>query len=364
MTNAQALMLSAWRSMGTGGREERAGSGGIKVLCCFHSEKTPSLVIYPDHVTCYGACDETWSAAGFLRLTRFAHIVDNSEAYREAYDLLEDGLPLRGMSRPRRSYFDRWEEEAARLRESDHPPTPAECDVMELARLLYAQSLASRTCLSAVVYAEQRGLIDPGGTPRDGVGYCAGRDLAITLVTQRNDALITAAQKLGLLSRTDAARDRLAGRLVIPDLDAHGRTVWMTARAVPGLVPAEIEKQRKYLHLSVQKTLFGAAQATGKEVIVVEGQMCVLALRRLGISAVALGGLHLSERFLPWFYGKTVLLCLDTPRTDKERALLDGALSKIKGQLAGFAHATEKVTLPDDVKDPDSYIQTYGVFPL
>jgi DNA primase catalytic core len=170
-------------------------------------------------------------------------------------------------------------------------------------RRLRLQEPAARACLAAAVelyanrlltepralaYAEGRGL-DRATLERFCVGYAAGDELADLL--RWRGLPVPAAVRAGLLSRN--GRERLAGRIVVPELRG-GAPVWLVGRTIdPGA------NAPKYLGLPGPKPLLGWEHAREAEmVVVVEGVFDLLVLGRWGLPGVALVGTHLGARGL------------------------------------------------------------------
>lgn len=49
------------------GAQYRRGTDHIKIVCPFHSERTPSLAIYDDHYFCYG-CSASGDILDFVKV--------------------------------------------------------------------------------------------------------------------------------------------------------------------------------------------------------------------------------------------------------------------------------------------------------
>jgi len=134
------------------------------------------------------------------------------------------------------------------------------------------------------------------------VGY-ADRGLARNL---RDRGLsLDAAQRLGLFA---GDRDTLAGRIVVPDIDATGRATWLTARSLDGREP-------RYLNLRLPSPLLGLAQVVAagvRAVVVTEGPGDWLTACGWQLRAIALLGTHVSRDVLSALRAfKRVYLALD-----------------------------------------------------
>jgi DNA primase len=238
--------------------------------CPFHEDRDPSLVIYPQTASyfCFG-CDSGGDVIDFVGRMR-------GTAFRETAALLArvgqvSSLPAGSRQlTPRRSARATNDEDLA---------------VVEAASSFYAaQGERSRQARS---YLAGRG-IDDATVSRLRVGYADGglarhlRDRGLSPET---------AQRLGLLN---SERDTLRGRIVIPDLDAHGQATWLTARSLGGQEP-------RYLNLRIPSPLLGLAQvhaAEARAVVVTEGPFDWLTACTWELHTVALLGTHVSRAAL------------------------------------------------------------------
>jgi DNA primase len=238
--------------------------------CPFHEDRDPSLVIYPQTASyfCFG-CDSGGDVIDFVGRMR-------GTAFRETAELLAhvgrvSPLPTGSQQiTPRRS---------ARAISSD------ELAVMEAASSFYAgQGERSRRARS---YLARRG-IDNATVTRLRVGYADG---GLARHLRERGLSLAVAQRLGLLN---SDRDTLQGRIVIPDLDAHGQTTWLTARSLDRHEP-------RYLNLRIPSPLFGLVQvlaAGARAVVVTEGPFDWLTACTWELRAVALLGTHISRAAL------------------------------------------------------------------
>jgi DNA primase len=158
---------------------------------------------------------------------------------------------------------------------------------------------AARACLAAAValyhrrlwrepaaldYVLGRGL-EPATLECYRVGYAAGDDLLRGL--RRRGLAAGAARAAGLLTRD--GRERLAGRIVVPELRG-GAPVWLIGRALGAAGGAP-----RYLGLPGRKPLLGwEAVAPGATALLTEGPFDWLALRQWGYPALCLVGTHAS----------------------------------------------------------------------
>ena len=154
---------------------------------------------------------------------------------------------------------------------------------------------AARACLAAAVEVYHHRLLrDPAA-----LAYCAGRGLDRDLLARCRVGFVTggelapalrerglspgAAMDAGLLDR--CGRDRLAGRIVIPEIRAAG-PLWLIGRAAGERGPAP-----KYLSLPGRKPLLGWQDVRESDVVfITEGPFDRLALAGWGFPALALAG--------------------------------------------------------------------------
>ena len=236
--------------------------------CPFHDDHEPSLLVDPrdGHYHCFG-CRAHGDLLDFIqRIERVG--------FRQAVERLAGrrALPAPAPIPP-------------------HPPRPpsrrrrettlgaGERPCLAAAAMLYHRQLLAEP--NALAYLAGRGLA-PETIARHRLGYAGGGTLLPHL--GRLGLPLPAARRAGLVDR--AGRERLAGRVVIPELRA-GRPIWLIGRALgPGGHP-------RYLGLPGTKPLLGwEAAASSPTVFLTEGPFDWLALRRWGYPALALVGTH------------------------------------------------------------------------
>lgn len=297
-----------------------------KALCPFHSEKTPSFVVFPDtgRWHCFG-CGEGGDVFSFvMKIENFTF----AEALRRLADRI--GVVI------------------TRSRESE--------EKREANQRLYAANEAA-----AVYY---HGLLMNAASVRE---YVAGRGISddtvraflLGLAPDRSDALKRhlAAQDFtdeemlvaGLLYQPEDApiRDRYHGRLMFPIRESDGRIVSFGARALSA------EAQPKYLNgpqtdiFDKGGTLFGlheSGQAIRKEgrAVVVEGYVDVVIAHQAGFqNVVATLGTSITDRHLRQLARLAPEICLALdPDAAGETAALRG------GEVAREALADTAVPVP------------------
>lgn len=287
-----------------------------KALCPFHSEKTPSFVVFPDSQRwhCFGACSEGGDIFTFVMK-------------REGWDFrtaLEELARRAGVElRPRSPAQVEAEEEDDRLRK-----------VLDAAAQYFHHLLRhAPEAKAARAYVAKRGL-DDDTVERFLVGYSLpGWDRMRAHMTERGFT-VEGLVKVGLLvEREDGSGtyDRFRDRLMIPIRDAQGRTIGFGARTLdPEGMPKYINSPQTTL-FDKSRTLFGldlARQTIRREdqVVIVEGYMDVMQAHQAGFAnVIAQMGTALTESQLRQLqrYSKHLVLALD-PDTAGIQATLRG----------------------------------------
>ncbi len=249
----------------------RRSGGHLVGLCPFHEDRRPSLVVYPHSQSyfCF-ACDHGGDVIDFVGRLR-------GTSFRETVAAL--GHRSSG-PRP-----DRVPREAAPAIASPRRLDAEEAGAVEAACSLYGEQLGRSA--RARSYLAARG-IDPGTSARLRLGF-AGSGLLRELRERGLPPL--AARRVGLLH---GGSDALAGRIVIPELDASGRATWLTGRSLDGREP-------RYRNLRLPTPLLGLEQARAaraRAVLLTEGPFDWLTARAWGLRALALLGTHISARAL------------------------------------------------------------------
>jgi DNA primase len=282
-----------------------------KALCPFHSEKTPSFVVFPDSQRwyCFGACNEGGDVFNFvMKMEGWDFRAALEELAVQAGVELQPPTPAQA----------RFAEEADQLREL----------LGAAARYYHHILINSQQAEGARAYVEARGLTReaveafmlgyslPGWDHTRGYlseqGYSVENMLKAGLLVERE----TDASYPGMRSDT---YDRFRERLMIPIRDARGRVIGFGARTLdPDGVPKYLNSPQTVL-FDKSGTLFGldmAGRAIHRQdcVVIVEGYMDVIQAHQAGYqNVVAQMGTALTDAQLKQLqrYSKRIILSLD-----------------------------------------------------
>ncbi|MEA3339147.1 MAG: DNA primase [Chloroflexota bacterium] len=275
-----------------------------KALCPFHSEKTPSFVVFPESQNwhCFGACAEGGDIFSFV-------MKQEGWDFRTALEELarRAGVELR----PRTPAQVKAEEESDRLREL----------LMTAARYYNHLLRHASEAETARDYVARRSL-DDETVERFLLGYSLpGWNRSRDYLTEKGYT-IKELVKAGLLVRkeeTGSTYDRFRERLMIPIRDAKGRVIGFGARTLdPEGAPKYLNSPQTEL-FNKSHTLFGLDLARKRirredQVVIVEGYMDVMQAQQAGFTnVVAQMGTALTEAQLRQLqrYTKRLVLALD-----------------------------------------------------
>lgn len=319
----------------------------FKACCPFHNEKTPSFYVNDEKgfFHCFG-CQAHGDAISWLTDARGLPFMD---AVKELVD--SAGIEMPAPDPKSREKAQR----ASGLYQ-----------VMEAAAAWFCEQLNGVDGTTARSYLKERGINEATKT-KFGLGLAPDSRGQLKAALQRfgNDALVEA----GLLIKHEDREpyDRFRGRLMFPIRDARGRCVAFSGRILGSGEP-------KYLNspdtpvFDKGRTLFninnaGPASRSQRRLIVVEGQMDVIALDQAGLpETVAPLGTALTEAQIEqlWRLSNKPLLCFDGDSAGQKAAVRAArrALPLVKpGHSLGF------VPLPPG-KDPDDLIRSNGTAAL
>ncbi len=308
-------------------------------LCPFHSEKTPSFVVYPesDSFYCFG-CQSGGSAIHFIQK------IENI-GYVEAIKLLAErvGMPL----------FDE-EDDGLKLRSRVLAINKA------VARF-YFKSMNEEGGKEARLYWRSRGLTDDT-IRRFGLGFApdsfnATRDY-LKAQGFKEDELLSA----GIIRKNEKGNvyDFFRGRAMIPIFDIRGNVI-----AFSGRILNSEQKGGKYVNspetlvYKKSRVLFAlnlAKKESVKRYILCEGNLDAISLHQAGFkTAIAGCGTALTPEQVKVLedYADEVVLCYDTDEAGQKAT---------QKALRLFDNSPIKVTVlqMQGAKDPDEYLQKFG----
>lgn len=331
------------------GRTTRLTKAGheFKACCPFHNEKSPSFTVNDQKgfYHCFG-CGAHGDAIRWMTDQRGLSFMD---AVKELAS--EAGLEVPAPD-PR----------AAKIAERQSGLH----DVMQAAQDWYRAQLETPAGAKAREYLASR-RFDAHTMERFGFGYApSGRQALKAALSQFDEAMLVEA---GMRIAVDDKEpyDRFRDRLTMPIQDARGRVIGFAAR----ILDAEKKDAPKYLNspdtplFDKGRTLFnlhraGPASRQSGRIVVVEGQMDVVALAAAGIDeAVAPMGTALTERQLEmlWRLVEAPILCLDGDSAGQRAAMR--AITRALPLLRP-AHTLRICRLPTGL-DPDDMIRRQGV---
>ena len=275
-----------------------------KGLCPFHTEKTPSFVVFPDTGTwhCFGACGTGGDLFSFIM-------------QRENLDF---GEALKTLAR--------------RAGVELKPPSPQAAAAEQRQTLLHEINhlaatyfhhllLNSDEAARARAYLDRRGLIQDT-IDRFQVGYALNQwDALLRYLTNKGYTPADVAQAGLIIEREDKSGyyDRFRGRVIFPIRDHQGRAIGFGGRVLDDGVPKYLNSPQTPL-FDKGGVLFGLDQAKqgiriAGEAVIVEGYMDVLMAHQHGINnIVAQMGTALTEAQLKLLkrYTKRFVLALDS----------------------------------------------------
>ena len=311
---------------------QRAGRN-FKGLCPFHSEKTPSFVVYPENGSyhCFG-CGANGDIFGFVMQSQGIE-------FREALERLarQAGVELR----------TRDDAEVARDRHRERLG-----EALAGAALFWHNLLVrapNEGAKAARAYAQGRGLTDATITGFQ-LGYAPDSWDATSAYLRERGFTTAELLEAGLLVERDVDNkeagtyDRFRNRLVFPIRDSKGRITGFGARALDDHPPKYLNSPQTPLY-DKSATLYGidaaasAIRAAGTAVIV-EGYMDVLIAHQTGhANVVGASGTALTEKQAAILkkLARRIVLALDADAA--------GDLAALKG-AAVLEEVTGRVTIP------------------
>lgn len=322
----------------------------FKACCPFHSEKSPSFT------------------------------VNDSKGFYHCFGCGAHGDVIRWMTDQRGlAFMDAVKELASEAGMEVPAPDPRAAakaeqqaglhEVLAAAQDFYRAQLDTPEGAKARAYLASR-RFDPHTMERFGFGYApSGRQALKAALKQFPEAMLIEG---GMRIAVDEKEpyDRFRDRLTMPIHDARGRVIGFAAR----ILDADKKDAPKYLNspdtplFDKGRTLFnlhraGPASRQSGRIVVVEGQMDVIALAAAGIEeAVAPMGTALTERQLEmlWRLVETPILCFDGDAAGQRAAMR--AITRALPMLRP-AHSLKIVRMPPGM-DPDDLIKRDGVAAL
>ena len=308
-------------------------------LCPFHSEKTPSFVVYDESQSyyCFG-CGAGGDAITFVKQ------IENLD-YLEAVKFLADRC---GLAMPENEYDDKAERQRSLILEINR----------EAARYYHA-SLHSPEGKRALDYLKNRGLSE-GMIKRFGLGYSPDSwDAATTHLKAKGyaEADIEAA---GLMGRGKQGKlySYFRGRVMFPIIDVRGNVIGFGGRTLTDSGPKYLnspdtpvfKKSRQLFGLNFAKT------TKEKYLILAEGYMDAISMYKAGLdNVVATLGTSLTDdqARLMARYAEEVVVSYDADEAGQKATKRAIDILKQTG-------LTVRVLRVDGAKDPDEYINKFG----
>ena len=308
-------------------------------LCPFHSEKTASMVVYPDTQSffCFG-CGAGGDVISFIMR------IENLD-YVEAVGLLAQRA---GLQMP----DDRGEDPASRLK-------PVILEINRLSARFFHDCLRSPGGQAGMDYFSQRGL-SMKTIVKYGLGYAPpGFDSLRDHLKAQGFSYGQMAQA-GVVNKSQkgAFYDAFRNRVIFPIIDLRKNVVGFGGRVLDDSKPKYLntndtlvfKKSRNLFSLNFAKN-----QAEGRQLLA-EGYMDVIAMSQAGFeNAVATLGTALTpeQARLMSSYAKEVIIAYDSDgpgrkATDRAVGLLDEV--GVKTRILNMRGA----------KDPDEYIKKFG----
>lgn len=324
--------------------------------CPFHSERTPSFVVFPEKQTwrCFGACATGGDIFEFL-------IRKEGINFRSALAVLADkaGIQL----------------EEVRKNDEPHPLYV----LNRVAQKFFKDSFIADRGAHARTYAKNRHLSEEA-LANFGIGYSpsSGDELLKHLKNLGYSEDLIFESGLVVQPYDGNVRDMFHGRLMFPLRDIRGNILGFSGRSMDGTNPKYINTPKTTVFDKGQ-LLYGMDRAKDSisledTAIVVEGYMDVITAHEYGyLNVVASMGTALTEQQISLLKSKAnrVILALDADTAGQEAMLrslnaswkLIGDLVGSRARKGGLRNRSEdlsilRIALIEEGKDPDELIRT------
>lgn len=322
-----------------------------KALCPFHSERSPSFVIYPETGSwrCFGSCAEGGDVISFM-------MKRENMSFVEALEQLANRAGIKVEDRKN---------------EPRKKPVTGLLEANDIAADYFLSRLKAPVGEDTLEYLADRG-IDIETAARRGLGLApSGMETLSGHLRTRNVQARTA-RDAGLITRKEDGswRDMFTGRLTIEIRDARDRIIGFGARTLDGSEPKYLNTPQTdaFDKSSILYGLNWAAESirASNEAVVVEGYMDVIAAHEHGFTNVvasmgtAVTGMQLDSLSRHATAGGTgtIILCLDSDAAGEAATMraLEGVTAELStGRRRGIE---VKVARPDGGKDPDEAIRS------
>ncbi|HVO42480.1 MAG TPA: DNA primase [Aggregatilineales bacterium] len=336
-----------------------------KAPCPFHSERTPSFIVFPDSQSwrCFGACAD---GGDIFKFVMKQEGVDFPTALRMLAE--KAGVTLETQFTPQDTLREQHLDKLRGL-------------MSETAQFFHDRLLHSRDAANARAYTVKRGL-QPATITQFMIGYAPeGWRHALDHLEQLgySEADIMEAGIATHNEEKDRVYDRFRNRLMIPISDGKGQVIGFGARAL------NPDDNPKYLN-SPQTPLFDKSAALfglnfarraireGETAVIVEGYMDAIQAHQAGfINVVAQMGTAMTEAQLKQLsrYARRLIIALDPDEAGMKATMRGlevarqtlGELSPVFHRAVKVLHTSRKldfdilvITVPDGM-DPDDLIR-------
>lgn len=314
----------------------------LKCNCPFHSEKTPSCVVYADtqdpHFYCFG-CHAGGDVISFIRQIE-------GIGYMDAVRMLAERA---GMTVPSQSQDNREDNMRMRLLE------------LNRAAANYYYKQLTGPDKRGLMYLKERAL-RPDIIKKYGLGFAGDKWDGLLNAMQQlgfTETELLAANLCGRSQKTNNLYDKFRNRVIFPIIDLRGNVIAFGGRTI------EKGGEPKYLNSSDTpvfkkgRNLFSmnfAKKSQSKRLILAEGYMDVIAVHQAGFENVvaSLGtALTPDQCRLMRQYADEVVISYDSDAAGQNATVKAVNLLRAVGLRPRILHM-------HDAKDPDEYIKKFG----
>ncbi len=319
-------------------------------LCPFHKEKTPSFTVSPDKqiYKCFG-CGEGGNVISFISKLENLDFKDTLEVLAERANIDTERFKQKGM----------WESSAIKD-EKETIFNINKATAKYFYEALVEQVETSGSLLKA--YLDKRKL-DKTTIVRFGLGF--GNKKSIGLIKYLKGLGYTEQDilKAGVVTKNPRGElyENFAGRLIFPIFDVRDRVIGFGGRVLDKSLPKYVNSPENAVYYK-GKNLYAlnvAKRDPMPYVILTEGYMDTIALQKSGLTnVVASLGTALTEGQAKLLkkYTSTVIISYDQDNAGQTATLRAIGIFEAEGIKAKVLRLNHP-----DVKDPDEYINKYGV---